>query len=511
MKQGTEFDDPKKAEEVLRESEKQLRQMVDTIPVMLIINSPDGEVEYVNQPLVDLFGRDLESLRNSGWTSIIHPEDAPALLERLRIVYWTGEPLNTEYRMLCADGKYRWVQCRKQPFKDENGKIIRWYGVLTDIDARKKAEMALRENEHQLRLIVETISALVWRATPEGWLDYVNQRGLDYTGKSLSDFAVSGWIDLIHPDDVDTTLRKWRRSVKTGKSFEAIYRLRGADGVYRWFQVRAEPLLDNEGRVIYWYGLHIDVDESKRVEELLRNSQEKLGRAMKIATVAEMSASIAHEVNQPLGALVVNSYACQGWLSSDPPNIERAKVVLERITRDGNAASEVVKKIRELYKQIDPAKGLLNIREVIDEAHHLMFDEFKRKKIKVNLELEEDLPAILADRLQMQQVLVNLMQNGIDSVESARICPKRITVRAMCKDTNIVVEVCDNGIGIPDSEKVFESFFTTKENGVGVGLAICRSIIEAHEGNLWARNNEPGGAVFTFTLPASTEASNGSE
>lgn len=500
----TDIDDRKKAEQALQESERQLRQMVDAIPVMLIINSPAGEVEYVNQPLVDLFGHDLELLRNFGWTSILHPEDAPALLERLKIVYATGEPLDTEYRMLCADGKYRWMECRKQPFRDADGRIIRWYGVLTNIDARKKAEMALRENEHQLRLIVETISALVWRATPDGWLDYVNQRGLDYTGKSLSDFAVSGWIDLIHPDDVEAALRKWRHSVETGKSFAALYRFRGADGTYRWFQVRAEPLLDGDGKVIYWYGMHIDVDESKRVEELLRNSQERLSRAMQIATVAETSASIAHEINQPLGALVVNGYACQGWLSSEPPNIERARVVLERIIRDGNAASEVVKKIRELFRQIIPTKISLNIREVIAEAHHLLLDEFKRKKISVNLELDENLPLVPADRLQVQQVLVNLMHNAVEAMECAGVCPKRLTVRAGCEGANLVVEVRDNGCGLPDGEKVFEPFFSTKQNGVGVGLAICRSIIEAHDGEFRAKNNEDGdgGAVFAFTLPA---------
>ena len=500
----TDIDGRKRAEQALQENEQLLIQMVNAIPAMLFVMSPDGEVEYANQPLIDFLGRGFESLRNLGWTSSIHPDDAGALVDRWRAMVATGLELNTEFRVRRVDGVYRWFQSRVQPFRDIAGEIIRWYGALTDIDDRKKAEEALGESEHQLRLTVETISALVWRATPNGWLDYVNQRGLDYTGKSLKDFAISGWLDLVHPDDADETIRRWQHSVETGEPYIVTYRFRRADGLYRWFQVRAEPLLDGEGRVIHWYGLHIDVDEGRRMEEELRSSQARLSSARQIATVAELSASIAHEINQPLGAVVTNGHACQSWLSAEPPNVERALPILDRIIRDGNAAAEVVRKIRALFKRTAPAKVLLNIGEVIAEVHHLMLDEIKRKKIVVELDLEENLPPALADRVQMQQVVVNLMHNGIDAMDSVHDRPRLLKVCARRDGANLVVEVSDQGGGLQDAEKVFEPFFTTKESGMGVGLAISRSIIEAHDGSLRAENNTHWGAVFTFTLPIHT-------
>ena len=222
--------------------------------------------------------------------------------------------------------------------RDAEGRIVRWCLLLTDIEDRRQAEQALRAGEHHLRLITETIPALVWRTTPDGGIDYVNRRVLEYTGKALEDWGDAGWLRLLHPEDVDSTVRRWRQSTETAQSYQVTYRLRGADGAYRWFDARGEPLRDSEGRVVQWYGICIDTEDSKRIEETLRNTEERLSIASQVATVGELAASIAEEVNQPLTAVVSNGNACLRRLSAQPPNFAKAVEAAERIVRDGKDA-----------------------------------------------------------------------------------------------------------------------------------------------------------------------------
>ncbi|HEX8266073.1 MAG TPA: PAS domain-containing protein [Pyrinomonadaceae bacterium] len=481
--------------------EQELRQMVDAIPGLLVVTSPSGEVEYINEPLRRITGRSLDSLQNLGWTSMVHPDDVPSLQEQWADAVKTGTKMNPEYRQLCADGLYRWWQICIEPFRNEEGIITRWYGVITDIDERKKAEQALRESEQQLRQMVDAIPVMLIINSPTGEVEYVNKPLVDTFGRNLESLRNGGWLSLIHPDDAKGLLDQLEDLYSSGGNLLTEYRMLCVKGKYRWIQCRKQALKDETGTIVCWYGVLTDIDDRKRAEEAFRSSQEKLARAMQIATVAETSASIAHEINQPLGAVVANGFACQGWLASDPPNIERAQKVLDRIIRDGKAASEVVQKIRELFRHNAPTKISLDIKEIITEVQHLLFAELQQKRVILHLDLEEHLPSVPADRVQMQQVFVNLLRNAIDSMEAENDRPNRIIIRAANEKANIIVEVIDNGGGLRDGEKVFEPFFTTKESGEGIGLAICRSIIEAHEGRIWAANNETGGAVFAFTLP----------
>jgi PAS domain S-box-containing protein len=495
-----DIEDRKRAEEALRASEHQLRLMVDSIPALVTTMTPAGDTERVNEQLVAYTGQSAEELKN--WPEKVHPEDRARIADRWRRSVETGSPYDAEERVRRADGVYRWFHTRGLPMRDAEGHIVRWCLLLTDIEDRRHAEQALRASEHHLRLMTETIPALVWRTTPDGEIDYVNRRVLDYTGKPLEDFGNNGWLQLLHPDDVDSTIRIWRQNTQTGEPHQVTYRLRRADGAYRWFDVRGEPLRDSEGRVVQWYGICIDMEDSKRIEEALRSTQERLSIASQVATVGELAASIAHEVNQPLTAVVSNGNACLRWLSAQPPNLAKAVEAAERIVRDGKDAGEVVRRIRALFKRAAHEEVPLDLNEAIGEVLRLLQSETAKRRVIVETDLGQDLAPVTGDRVQLQQLILNLLLNGIEAMDPVIDRPKRLFIRSKREsDDTVLVEIRDSGMGLKDVDTVFDAFFTTKQNGMGMGLAICRSIVQAHNGRLWAASGEGSGATFYFTLP----------
>jgi PAS domain S-box-containing protein len=436
-----------------------------------------------------------------GWKSAIHADDLEYLLEIWSAALRSGAPSEWEARLRRFDGEYRWFLFRAVPLRDEKGNIVRWYGTNTDIEDRKRAEEALLESERNFRLIIDTIPALVWCAVPDGKLEYVNQRIVNVLGAPISDLVDQGWTNFLHPDDVEPTLRAWFRAVATGRRHEVEYRMRCADGVYRWFHVLGQPLRDSKGQIVRWYGLLSDIEDKKNAAEILRRTQARLSRATQIATVGELAASIAHEVNQPLAAVVANAHACLLWLLANPPNLHEASHAAERIVRDGNDAAEVVRRIRALFKQAEPQMVLLDLNEVIAEVIRMLKAEIVRQGVLVETELEENLPPVMADRLQIQQVIFNLLTNGIEAMDMLA-GPKKLMIRSRRSGTDeILIEIRDHGAGLKDPDRTFEAFYTTKENGMGMGLAICRSIVDAHRGQLWAASTEGPGATFCFTLP----------
>ncbi len=374
-----------------------------------------------------------------------------------------------------------------------------------EIEDHKRAEEPAHRGELSFRRIVETIPALVWCASPDGELTYVNQRILDYTGASLGDLARAGWVSFLHPDDVQHTVAMWSDAVQSGRPHDVQYRLRKYDGTYRWFHVLGQAMVDAAGHVTQWYGLLIDIDDRKNIEEALRRTETRLARATQIATVGELAASIAHEINQPLGAVVTNAYACLRWLSGESANLGKAREAAERIVRDGKATSEVVGRIRALFKRTPVQHVTLDLNGLIVEVVRLVGIESSRRHVAMQTELQEDLQSVLGDRVQIQQLVLNLLMNGLDAMDSVRDRPKTLVIRSrQSNPTTALVEIEDSGIGLTDCERVFDPFFTTKEHGMGMGLTICRSIAEGHNGKLWATSNKTFGTTFRFTLPLHT-------
>lgn len=513
--------------EEMKSSEEELRLAVDTMSAFLHTARPDGLVDFLNRRWLDYLGLTLEAalarcdvldirdpaeLDLSSWSfrSVIHPDDLEEITTVWRSIVETKVVEDAYARIRRFDGTYRWFLFRTCPRFDETRTLVKWYGAAIDIEDQKRAEEKLRQKEievaNQLRQMVNTTPGLGWTARPDGSADFLNQQWLEYSGLSIEEAIGWGFLAAIHPDDMPRIMEDWQRSLRTGEFFETEGRVRRHDGEYRRFLFRGSPVRDSEGSIIKWIGIDTDVEESRRMAEALRASEARLSRATQIATVAELSASIAHEINQSLAAVITNGDACEMWLSTDPPNIERAKVAVQRIIRDGNGAAEVIQRIRALFKQAVPNKLRLDMNEVIAEVLRLVANEVERKDIRIETDLQSDLPKALADRIQMQQLMINLVHNGIESMDNVHDRLKRLILRSKCgKDSTILIEVCDHGAGIEDTERVFEPFFTTKNEGMGMGLSICRSIVDAHGGILWAARNEEYGSTFRFTIPILSE------
>jgi PAS domain S-box-containing protein len=507
----------KRTEAALRDRERELSQLVDMVPSHLWRLTPDGEPIFFNKRMVDFLGLDVADTDRPGMTRLavmtetaVHPDDAAAFADALSHCLVTGKSFAMRYRLRRFDGVYRWMSSRAEPMRDQTGRIIQWYGLCHDIDDQMHAEEALRESERSLRQLVETLPALIYCAAPDGKPIYRSRQLRDFLGMNLEDKDEPGRARLastldaiIHPDDLAAVKERYGHSLSTGEPYALQHRLRRFDGEYRWVETRTAAMRNAQGMVVQWNGVCLDIEDQVRAQEKLRLAQEGLARASEAARLAELSASIAHEVNQPLAAVVANSHACERWLMADPPNIERAQKTVERIIRDANAAADVVGRIRALFKQSVDSRRDTALRSVIAEVCELMAEEAARRRVRMNIEIQNDLPSLTLDRVQIQQVLINLVRNGMEAME-AGTADRILGIRVRQKEGTVQTEVSDRGPGIEFPARIFEPFFTTKQSGMGMGLAICRSIIESHGGRLWVEKNEPNGAKFIFTLP--TEA-----
>jgi hypothetical protein len=496
---NTDVDDWYRAKESARSSERDLQLILDNLPALIYTQSPEGETKLVNRRLLEYFGRPIAELQNWGESGVVHADDLERVVRESGRGVSAGEPYSIDVRLCRFDNVYRWFQCRHIPVRDAEGRIARWYGLGADIDDLERAADALRSSEQSWRLILDNIPGLVYTMTPSCELELVNRKVLEYFGRTLGELKDWERIGVVHPDDVPRVRESLRRARECGEPHEVEHRLRRSDGVYRWFKPRTLPMHNAHSYIVRWYCLLTDIDDLKRAEESLRSTQERLNRAARLATVSELSAAIAHEVNQPLGAVVANAQACRQWLSCDPPNIERALRSAELAMRDGNSAAEVIRRIRSLFKQAPLVKQALDMDEVIDELCNLMSDDLRGREIELEKNLKAGSGRVVADRVQVQQVLANLLRNGVEALDTVGNRPKRLRIASWLDGEEIIVLVTDNGVGIGDTD-VFESFYTTRADGLGIGLSICRSIIDAHGGRLWVRRNSPHGSTFGFAL-----------
>ncbi len=364
----------------------------------------------------------------------------------------------------------------------------------------------LKKSEDRLRVLIETIPALAWTSLADGSNDFSNQRLLEYMGISLEQMQGTGWTTPFHPEDIGEHLDKWRSALATGEPFENEARVRrAADGEYRWFLIRGLPLRDERGNIVKWYGTMTDIEDSKRAEEALRKANADLAHVTRVITMGELTASIAHEINQPLAAIVTNADACTVWLSSKPPNLEEARAAVDCIAQDGTRASEVIRHIRAMFTKDTPERTAVQVNELIREVGALLQAGASKNQVELQTELAIDLPPAMGDRVQLKQVIVNLALNGIEAMSAVIDRPRRLVIRSERQNPEeLLVAVRDSGVGIDPKafKRIFDAFFTTKPQGMGMGLAICRSIVEAHGGRLWASANGDYGATLQFTLPA---------
>ncbi|PNQ03181.1 PAS domain-containing protein [Sphingobium sp. SA916] len=465
-------------------------------------------LDDLNAPLD---GRSFIEGGDLGWKNGVHPDDYEGAAAELRRCMRAGEPFNYEYRVLRAGGDYVWHRFAIRPARDADGRVTGWYGTGQDIDVFRKTDDALRESERSLREMIETAPALIWCMTPEGEPIYFSRRLREFFGFDVAAKDRPGASRLerileavIHPDDLAKVNERFMHSLRTGDPYALTHRQRRFDGTYRWVETRIAAMRNEDGAIVQWNGVCLDIEDQIRAQEELRTAQDKLARAGKAASLAELSASVAHEVNQPLAAIMTNAQACHRWLAADPPNVDRARAIVDRIARSAQSAADIVSHIRALFSRNAGPRTSLGLDVLIGEVCELLADELTRYEVALHTRVAANVPHVAIDPVQIQQVLVNLLRNAMEAMVDVDPDRRTLRIHLSAVAEGVQVEVTDTGSGLPSPETVFEAFFTTKADGMGMGLAICRSIIEAHGGRLWAENGDAVGARFIFTLPVIT-------
>jgi PAS domain S-box-containing protein len=602
----------------------------DALPEPVWTSLPDGQIDFVNQRWCEFTGLSVEESCGQGWTVAIYHEDLPRLLAYWQKILALGRPGEIEARMRRSDGEYRWFLFRARPLRDASGKIVKWYGTNTDIDDRVRAEEALSASERQCRSIVETIPGLIVVTAPDGTIEHVNRRCLEYFGDATFDKVKTRTsVDGIHPDDVPAAAAARTEALETG-CYLAEYRIRRADGVYRWFQVRGVPERDEAREIVCWYFLLTDIDDRKTGEAAQRRSaaflaeaqrlsstgcfswrvasneftwseqayriydiaetepltfaaiasrlhpddvpvfndliararrdgndlefeqrlqtsdnsmkylhvvaraapdqngqleyigavqdvterrlsehalekvRSELAHVSRVSTLGALTASIAHEVNQPLSGIITNASTCLRMLADDPPNVDGARETARRAIRDANRAAEVIARLRALFTKRDSATEWVNLNEAIQEVIALSQSDIQRGRAIVSAALADDLPLVRGNRIQLQQVVLNLLRNGIEAMSGVEGRPRRLLIKTEREEgdrVRVSVQDAGSGFDVADLDRLFEAFHTTKEGGMGIGLSVSQSIIQSHDGSLWGKLNHGPGATFGFSIP----------
>lgn len=373
--------------------------------------------------------------------------------------------------------------------------------------AERTREIALTNEELHLQMgLLQNLPASAWTLKPDGTPDFVNRVWLDFSGQTL-DFVRShqeAWMTVVHPDDRESASKAFWEGVRSGRGFAFETRARRAkDGVYRWHLQQAVVLRDADGKVLRFVGTTTDIDDQKRAEEALNKARAELAHISRVTSLSACTASIAHEINQPLSGIMTNASTCLRMLEADPPNVNGARETTRRALRDGNRVTEVIARLRTLFTRNEVRTEPLDINEVAHEVVVLCLTELQRNQVTLRQEYAYDLPRVSGDRVQLQQVVLNLLRNASDAMRGVDGRPRELRITTELAGEEVHFKVRDTGVGIDPTgaERLFESFYTTKQDGMGIGLSVSRSIIEAHEGRLWVLPNDGPGVTFAFSVP----------
>ena len=438
----------------------------------------------------------------------VHPMDRLAVQQRLDAAMREGSDFAHDYRLLLLDGTTKNIHSVGHPVVDKFNKVVEIVGAATDITDRVRADHALRRSEAYLAEAENISHTGCWARSPiSGELFWSQEEwrifGLDPRKTKLS---YQLFLDLVHPEDRASLQEISARAVRAKKAYDIPFRAVLADGSIKHLHSVGKPVVQESGEVTEYIGVTMDVTERKLNEAALQEAQAELARAARLTTMGELAASIAHEINQPLTAIVNYGNASLRWLAHDVPNIASARETLKNVVKEANRASEVIGRIRALLTNDRPEFIPLDLNGAIREVLALTQSSLQNRGVAVLTNLSASVPPVLGDRIQLQQVIMNLIMNGSDAMSPVTNRPRMLHVRS-APDTsgNALVAIEDSGTGVEATivDRIFDPLFTTKPNGMGMGLSICRSIIEAHGGRLWASPGSPHGTVFQFTVPAS--------
>jgi PAS domain S-box-containing protein len=501
-----------KKAEVQPEFMAQLQAVLNVLPAYTWYAPPSGSLTFVSKRQGDFLGLPKDHPLRFGidigapWDAhipFLHPDDQEAGRK-----YWanslrTGEGYVHNYRVRDAQGNYRWLLTRTEPLRANDGTVLLWVGATLDIEELMRAQEALGESERSSRSALDGIAGLVSILAPDGEVEAANRQFLEYFG-SLE--WVKNWEtnDAVHPEDFPRIAKLFKRAIASGVPFQHELRLRRFDGEYRWFENRGVPVRDDSGRIVRWYVLLTDIEDRKRALAQLDQMQSDFAHMNRVSMMGEWAAELSHEITQPIASARNNARAAQNFLDMQPPDLSEVREALSCVVGDTDRAGDIIDRIRDHIKKAPPRKEQFDLNEAIDEVIVLGRSAIIKNRVWVQTRLSEGLFPVHGDRVQLQQVVLNLLLNALEAMGSVEAAPRELLISTKQDGTGVLVAVRDSGPGIDPShrERVFDAFYTTKPSGTGMGLSICRSIIDAHGGRLWAEANEPRGTIFQFTLPA---------
>ncbi|MGA8477577.1 MAG: PAS domain S-box protein [Chthoniobacterales bacterium] len=499
----------KRAERSLRDSEERMSLAAEAANLGMWVWDVGRDEVWTTDKGRALFGIEPDTrLDYATLISRVHPEDRVPRDSAIRHAIETRGEYAMDYRVLLPDGTLRWIGARGHCMNVGHNKGIRLLGISMDVTAQKQAQDALRESEARFRTMANTAPVMIWMSGTDKLCTFFNKGWLDFTGRPLEQELGNGWAEGVHREDFDRCFEVYVNSFDARQPFTMEYRLRRSDGEYRWVLDIGTPRFAHDGTFIGYIGSCIDITERKQAEAEARQHREEIAYLSRVAIMGEMAGSLAHELNQPLGAIVTNAGAALRFLERDSLSGEQLREVLQDIVADGRRASEVIHTIKGMGRKEAGARQLLHLNDVIAAVLRLTRSDALAHDCTVLTELHPALPKVEANLVQLQEVFLNLILNAFEASKEVPRVRRRVIIRTERDgDGAVRARVRDFGTGLPADipERVFDRFFSTKREGMGIGLFIARSIVVAHGGTLWAENAEGGGAQFWLRLPASKE------
>ncbi len=499
----------KRAEQSLREGEERMSLAAEAANLAMWVWDVVGDKIWMTDQGRALYsvGPD-KTLDGTTLMARVHPEDRAARDTALRRALQTRGPYAMEYRVLLPDGRQRWIGARGRCISSRDTKGIRLLGISMDVTAQKEAQDALRESESRFRTMADTAPVMIWMSDRNQLCTFFNKGWLNFTGRSLEQELGHGWAEGVHREDFDSCFEGYVNAFDARQTFTMEYRLRRCDGEYRWVLDVGAPRFASDGTFLGYIGSCIDITERKQAELQLQQQRNELAHLSRVTTLGEMATTLAHELNQPLGAIYSNVDAAEIFIEKTPPDLRELRAILRDIREDGWRASEVIRRMRSMLKRQPFKMELIDVKSLLEGLSGLLQAVVISRRARLRIASTTALPRVWGDTVHLQQVLLNLILNALEAMEDCPPGEREVNVRALPSATSgIEITVTDQGLGFSQEKlaKLFEPFFTSKKDGMGIGLAVCQKIIEAHGGELRAENNPDRGATVRFTLPGSQQ------